>query len=432
MGKRPSARVIAVGGGKGGVGKSIIASNLAIAMAQAGNRVILVDADLGAANLHTLFGVDGPRTSIQTLLEHEVDTLEAATTPTAVRNLRLVAGMGAVPGAANINHAQKQKVLRHIRSLDADVVVVDVGAGVSYNVLDFFDLARLRLVVMTPQLTSVQNAYSFTKAAVLRALRHAASDPGEVSLLEASTSTRETARVEALLAKVRAESPAFATRLEKVLSGFGAQIVGNQVFEAKDAGIFHAISRMMGDFLSIRAPVLGHVRASRRVHDSVTRRRPLLVDDPGDECARAFHRMAEALLLAEVDEPMRPAVAVAGERDGARPDDGQTDEELPAEPGLYMRRHERHPVSWTARLEGPGGGAYVQVREVSLGGAGIEANEPLPVAVGDERTLVFDDLPDRPALPGVVRYVNARHSRVGLEFLCEGELPARIVADARH
>ena len=93
-------------------------------------------------------------------------------TETPMENLWLLAGSGATLGAANITYNQKVKILRRLRALDADVVVVDVGAGVGYNALDFFELGAQRLVVTTPQVTSIHDAYSFLKGAVLRNLRH--------------------------------------------------------------------------------------------------------------------------------------------------------------------------------------------------------------------------------------------------------------------
>ena len=157
---------IGVGGGKGGVGKSVLAANLAVASAELGFRTVLVDCDLGAANQHTLFGIDRPVSTLQTFLEREVSSLEEVTAATGVARLFLIPGVGAVPGAANLPHARKLKVLRHLSKLDADVVILDVGAGVSFNTLDFYELADLRLVVTTPQLPSLQNAYCFLKAAL--------------------------------------------------------------------------------------------------------------------------------------------------------------------------------------------------------------------------------------------------------------------------
>ncbi len=148
-----AARIITIGGGKGGVGKSIISSNLAVAMAQNGHRVVLVDCDLGAANQHVLFGIDRPQLGLQALIDRTIDSLVPAMTPTALPNLHLVAGTGASVGAANISHGEKQRIMKKIRALDADVVIVDVGAGVSFNVLDFFELGSQRLLVVTPQVT---------------------------------------------------------------------------------------------------------------------------------------------------------------------------------------------------------------------------------------------------------------------------------------
>src|SRR4029079_4523590 len=114
-------RFITIGGGKGGVGKSLVASNLALAMAQAGSRVVLVDCDLGAANQHVLFGIDRPNPGIQGLLDKKIESLEEGLTPPPHKNLQLVAGTGAAVGAANINHGEKQRIIRRIRALDADV-----------------------------------------------------------------------------------------------------------------------------------------------------------------------------------------------------------------------------------------------------------------------------------------------------------------------
>ena len=150
-----TARIITIGGGKGGVGKSIVSSNLAIAMAQSGQRVVLVDCDLGAANQHVLFGIDRPVPGLQALIDRKITSLEPALTPTPHANLHLIAGTGASVGAANISHGEKGRIMKKIRALGADVVIVDVGAGVSFNVLDFFELGSQRLLVVTPQVTSM-------------------------------------------------------------------------------------------------------------------------------------------------------------------------------------------------------------------------------------------------------------------------------------
>src|SRR5215471_12704007 len=103
----PRPLVVAVGGGKGGIGKSVISANLAVALAKQGAQVVAVDADLGSANLHTLFGIDHPDASIQALIDGRVQRLDELAIGTDVPRLRLIAGSVAVPGAANLQHARK-------------------------------------------------------------------------------------------------------------------------------------------------------------------------------------------------------------------------------------------------------------------------------------------------------------------------------------
>jgi len=134
-------RIWAIGGGKGGVGKSVIATNLAATLSRAGNRVVLVDADLGGANLHTLLGVPNPKTNLSDFISKKVPNLSDVMTPTLVENLWLVSGARALVDMANPNFSQKGKILRHINTLDADHVVLDLGAGSAFNVLDFFLVA---------------------------------------------------------------------------------------------------------------------------------------------------------------------------------------------------------------------------------------------------------------------------------------------------
>ncbi len=293
-------RIITVGGGKGGVGKSIVSSNLAAALAQNGSKVVLVDCDLGAANQHVLFGIDRPNPGLQALIDRKIESLEEALTPTPLPNLHLVAGTGAAVGAANITHGEKQRIMKRIRALDADVVIVDVGAGVSFNVLDFFELGTQRLLVVTPQVTSIQTAYSFLKGAVLRTLRHHAEKTSELELLEPAIASKENEKVSRLLARLREENPAFGEGVFRILGRFGAQIVGNQVTEPNQAGIFHAVSRMIHDFLGISVPILGYVGISRRIRESINQRRPMLLSNQIDENTKVFRQMAEALLLEDV------------------------------------------------------------------------------------------------------------------------------------
>jgi flagellar biosynthesis protein FlhG len=318
-------RVIAVGGGKGGVGKSIVASNLAIALARSHCSVTLVDADFGAANLHTMFGIDRPGPGLGALLTGDAQQISQVCVPTAVPGLTLVPGAGAIPGAANFNHGQKRKILNQIRGINSDVVLVDVGAGVAFNTLDVFLLADQPCVVLTPQMTSIQNAYGFIKGAVQRLLRNLPLDKDVLALLLEEAAAREAEPVGAWLARVDQQKPEAGVLARKALAAFQVHIIGNQMFDDRDRGVLTAVSRMYRDFLDVGVTVLGALSASRRVHDSINQRHPLLLDDGTDENSRVFRHMAQALLAEDVAK-------VRAERDGfSRPASGALEEgEAPA------------------------------------------------------------------------------------------------------
>ena len=409
------ARVISVGGGKGGVGKSIVAGNLAVAFAQTGVRVVLVDADLGAANQHTMFGVDRVATGLGDFLERKVSSLSQATTATKVENLRLVVGTGAVPNAANIGHAQKQKLMRHIRSVDADIVIIDVGAGSSHNTVDFFDLGDARVLVVTAQLTSIQNAYGFLKAAVLRLLRHACQSKEHVQILEGAMGARETERIDDILGRVALSDAVLQQQLRHTLSGFDVRLVGNQVAESQDMGIFRGVGRMVRDFLGVPLPLAGFLAHTRDVHDSVNRRTPFLLSQGHDENARAIRAIAESLLL--------PLPTPEPRRLQTRP--------LPAgeDVAQVLRRHPRIAVDWVAAIENAGRINSVRVVDVSAGGVGIMTR--LKLADGEKFNLILNQPLLKLTVPTVVRNSEDNETRVGLSYVADDETPLRILKVAR-
>jgi flagellar biosynthesis protein FlhG len=161
-------RVIAIGGGKGGIGKSLVAVNLAIELARREERVVLVDADLGGANLHTCLGIDLPRRTLSDFIERRAQRIEDVVTPTGIPGLGLISGAMDHLDAANPKYAQKMRLMRSIQSLDVDHVILDLGAGTHLNVLDLFLVSDHGILVLVPEPTAVENVYRFVKAAFWR------------------------------------------------------------------------------------------------------------------------------------------------------------------------------------------------------------------------------------------------------------------------
>jgi flagellar biosynthesis protein FlhG len=297
-----SSRIITVGGGKGGVGKSIVALNLAAALTAEGKRVVIADMDLGAANQHLLLGIPRPGPGLQALLDKSVAEAKDCLCETSVPNLRLLAGTGGVLGDANIMHFQKQLLLKKLRSLEADVVVVDVGAGVGYDMLDFFDLGLRKLIVTTPQVTAIHDAYSFLKSAVLRLLHLNVDTAIDSALLEPAMLSTGGEKVVKMLLRLKQTRPDLADKVFGEIERFGACLVGNQVDNESHAGVFGAVAKTIHEYLGLDVPVLALLPASPEIHDSVNRRRPVSLD-PGSEGAAAFRNLARNLLQTIADEP---------------------------------------------------------------------------------------------------------------------------------
>jgi len=367
VGSGSTALVVAVGGGKGGVGKSVIAANLAVALAKQGARVIAVDADLGSANLHTLFGIDHPETSLQALIDGRAQRLDSLAIETGVPRLRLIAGSVALPGAANLQHARKQKLLRHIVKLPADVVVLDCGAGVHYNVVDFFAAAHLQLLVSNAQLISLQNAYGFLKASLYRTLKQRATDAGRGALLEKATAApSEVETMNQLLERVADADPALSVELRAALTRIRVYLLGNQLTEQRELRALHALSRMIGDFLSLRVPVLGGLCQRERIHGAVTRRRPFLLEGAVDAEGRALMQLAASLLDERTFVPLpgsdeaslsHPnARAVSGTRPKPQPEAAAPAEKQqpdPASPKYQRQRaYARSSPNWPRTADG--------------------------------------------------------------------------------
>ena len=163
----------AVGGGKGGVGKSVVTLMLGASLARLGRKVIMIDADLGGSNLHTFAGIKYPEYTLADFISRRVDTIDQLVLDTPVENLKLICGADDILGIANPKYAQKTRLFTHLRKLEADIILLDLGAGSSFTTVDFFLYAPNKIVVVTPQVTSIQNAYGFIKASLYRSLSEA-------------------------------------------------------------------------------------------------------------------------------------------------------------------------------------------------------------------------------------------------------------------
>jgi len=270
-------RVWAIGGGKGGVGKSVIAANLATQLARDGSRVALVDGDLGGANLHTLLGMPSPAINLSDFISRRVANLSDIMSPTPIENLWLVSGAKALVETANLNFGQKSKLLRHIKQLDADHVILDLGAGSTFNVLDFFLAARKGVLVVVPEPTSIENAYHFLKATFFRKLKRAQPrDQVQAAVKEIMNgSARKSVRTPRdLISRVWSIDPEVGAALVVEASSFRPALVVNRVTHPSHEKLGHDMVAACRDYFGIRLQLLGSLPADRLVERSVMERKP--------------------------------------------------------------------------------------------------------------------------------------------------------------
>jgi len=285
----------AIGGGKGGIGKSIFTLGLGISLARLGKKVILMDCDLGGANLHTLMGVRYPGVTLEHFLLRKVDRLEDTVIPTQVEDIGLICGADDILGAANPTYSQKLRLLKQVEDLPAQFVLLDLGAGTSFNLLDFFNYSPGKIVLFTSQATSLQNGYGFIKSALYRKLsREFAREEDLLRLLfpEGQEAESSPPAMGGVLSWLQGAAPEQHRRLSQALWDFRVFLVVNMVKTRGDMKSQEIIQSVCRDFLRIQAEFLGHLEYDPAVENAVNQMSLPL----GQKKSRAGAALAEIAL----------------------------------------------------------------------------------------------------------------------------------------
>jgi flagellar biosynthesis protein FlhG len=233
-------------------------------------------------------------------VSRRVNDLREVVVNTTIPNLGLISGALDLLGAANPKYTQKLRILREVARLDVDTIIIDLGGGTGFNILDFFLIADHGLLTVVPEPTSIENAYRFIKAAYYRRLKTAEMSWNLRPLVEQAMSERgeQGLRTPAdLVAFVEERDPEGGARLRQELERFPLKLVVNQTRAPEEEKLGLAIADACRRYFGIAMEYLGAVPFDDAVWKSVRRRRPVLLEDPNAPASRAIIRVVNALGL---------------------------------------------------------------------------------------------------------------------------------------
>lgn len=258
--QRPMARVITVTSGKGGVGKSNMAINLAVQFKKMGQRVIILDADFGLANIEIMFGAV-PKHNLCDLIYQGKNISEIITW--GPMDIGFISGGSGIAGMSNLSKDYLTYIIRNLTELDnmADIIIVDTGAGISDAVLEFLVASGEILLVTTPEPTSITDSYSLLKA-LNRHPRY----------------SKETSQIKVIANKVQNGD------------------------EGKD--LFEKLNSVVERYLKIPITYLGMIPQDAQLAKAVMQQMPVSIQNPDSRSAQAYELIAAKLMNKELSRTL--------------------------------------------------------------------------------------------------------------------------------
>jgi flagellar biosynthesis protein FlhG len=312
-----TCRILAIGGPKGGVGKSVFASNVAIYLASIGRRVLAVDADRGGANLHTLVG--GPAGAAP------------GTHDTAVPGLRLV--VSGVDEGLRARRAPTTLAALYadLRAREADYAVVDLGSLATRGAIDAFLAADVQVLVTLPEPTALESTYRFLARAFLRTLAIELGPSSDRRTLV--TFARRLGGSPAPLDLWRAlddDGHPLADRVRDRMETFHPALVLNQTRLRADLEVGDALKTVIRRRFGLTLEYLGHIEHDDTVWSAVRARKLLLIESPGTKAAKNVEKIARRILGIESGKvkPAQRTVPPESHHDLLEVERGATDEEV--------------------------------------------------------------------------------------------------------
>ena len=294
--KRP--QIWAVGGGKGGTGKSFVTCNVATCLAAQGKKVILIDADFGGANLHTLLGVSKSHKSLADFFSGKA-LLPELIVDTKIKNLYLIVGPLRYFEPESLKYAQKIKLFNHIMQLEADIILIDLGSGTHFNIVDTFLLADKKIVVTLPQITALENMFSFLNNSFYRCLNRAfvRNKLGYVfKNVVKEKAGYEIGNLRQFIALIKQKSTESSDIVDDELSKYMVNIIINQARTSKDISLGNQVRSLCIKYLGFKANYIGYIEHDDTIPLAINKQQPYLQMYPKSRCAIKIEKITLNLL----------------------------------------------------------------------------------------------------------------------------------------
>lgn len=292
------AKIWAVGGGKGGVGKSLISANFALSLARRGRRVLAIDLDLGGSNLHTCLGIEPPKAGIGDWVAGRL-SLKELVVSTKQEGLHLISG--SQDSLKIITHFENRvdDLVEDLAVLEYDDIILDLGAGTHGLTIDFFNVADEGILSILPEPTSVENAYRFIRAVFYSRMKDSDVPEGVQEVIDAAMDPKNILGLRTpadLLAVIERLDPKAFEVLSQTVKNFSPNIVINQVRSQVDIDVGRAICSVCRRYFGIDVRYAGYLEYENAVWKAIRAKKPFIQEFPHTLLASRIEALTRTLL----------------------------------------------------------------------------------------------------------------------------------------
>lgn len=296
--------ILPIASGKGGVGKTTLAANLAVVFARAGKKVLLVDLDLGGSNLHLLVGHPADTPGIGSYITGKKEgSLKDLIVPSGYEGVDFIPGDSGIPGMANIRVEQKRRLIRELCALDADYLILDLGAGSSFNTIDFFLLTGNGIVITAPTSAAIASCYLFLKNVIFRIVVSCFSieSPGGQLLqkLKENSVSMQTLHIQKLMQELENIDPENFRKFSRIYRAFCPRFIINLLDEPKDATKGERLRKNVTRYLGLELDFLGVIFRDETQSRALSSRLPITVYKPNSIMSQGVERVGKRILAEE-------------------------------------------------------------------------------------------------------------------------------------